>query len=127
MPPGDPSRCCKHVLDAFNYVAPDDGWPGWLGAFLEHGWTPHPLRRWHVLLVSDHYTLVSTGGSDWADVYSYVDEGYQRFGYNIAEARWAYAIAPIGASEIEKAIAQESPHKGEKKGIAAILKRLFRS
>lgn len=127
LPPGDLNRCCKHVLDAFNYITPDHGWPGWLGAFLEQRWTPHPLRKWRVLPVVGHYTLVSIGGNDWADVYTYAEGRYQRFGYNFAEARWSYGIAPTGATEIENAMAPESTRKGAKKAIAGLLERLFGS
>jgi len=125
LPLGDLNRCCKHVLDAFNCVTPDGGWPGWLGAFLEDSWTPHPSKRWFVLQVAGHCALTSTSGSDWAEVFSHTHEGYQRFGYNVAEHRWAYGIAPTGAAEIVKAIMRESGRGAGKKGIGGMLKKFF--
>jgi len=107
LPKGSLTRCCKHVLDAFGRLTPAGGWPGWLGAFLEQGWKPHPGKRWFILRLGSHFGLSSVGGNDWSDVFSVVGGGYQRFGYNIAEQRWSYGNDPPQADEIAKAILSE--------------------
>jgi hypothetical protein len=104
LPKGSPSRCCKHILDAFGRVEPPEGWPGWLGAFLEQGWKSHPARRWFVIRVESSFCLASVGGNDWSDVFLVVADRYQRFGYSVAERRWSYGQAPSEAAEVERAI-----------------------
>ena len=128
LPTGSLTRCCKHVLDALGQVQPVDGWPGWLGAFLEHGWRPHPDKRWFVVGSSPDFSLVSTGGNDWADVFSMVNDRYQRFGYNVSERRWSYGQSPTRATEIAKAIGRQSSARSAKSPglVAAIMDKLFR-
>jgi len=108
VPKGSLTRCCKHVLDAFGRLRPTDGWPGWLGAFLEQGWKPHPAKRWFVIPPGPNFTLASVGGNDWADVFAMATHDYQRFGYNIVELRWSYGQSPPEANAIEHVIHKEA-------------------
>ena len=105
LPLGHLTRCCKHVFDAYGQLEPEAGWPGWLGAFLELAWTPHPRQDWMVVEVDGNLVLVSTAPTGWANVFA--DEGgtYDRFGYNVIEDRWAYGIEPTGSERIRRAVA----------------------
>jgi hypothetical protein len=104
LPRGDLTRCCKHTFDAFSRVRPDSGWPGWLEAFFEEGWPPHPETRWKVLDISGRQVLASTAPAQWANVFAPGAAGYQRFGFNIIERRWSYGAEPGGATQIAHAI-----------------------
>lgn len=125
LPKGSLTRCCKHVLDAFGRLEPAGGWPGWLGAFLEQGWKPHPGKRWFILRLGSHYGLSSVGGNDWSDVFSVVGGGYERFGYNIAEQRWSYGNEPPRAGEIAKTILGEALGRDARTSKSGLFDRLF--
>jgi len=122
LPLGDLTRCCKHVFAAFACVRPRDGWPIWVGAFLEQGWKPHPQRKWSVVDLGGACALLGVGGSDWADVFASMGGHYQRFGFNLAERRWSYGVAPTSASEIQRALVRQS--RGASAG-GGLLRRLF--
>ena len=105
LPPSNLTRCCKHVFDAYGQIEPETGWPGWLGAFLELAWTPNPQQTWMVFDVRRNLVLASTAGpTGWANVYAENSAGYDRFGYNVLEDRWAYSIEPPGSEAIARAI-----------------------
>jgi hypothetical protein len=104
VPTGHLTRCCKHVLDAYQQIEPALGWPGWLGAFFSLGWPPHPHQRWFVLESGNSFALVSSAAKQWANVFVEVDGSYDRFGYNVEESRWSYGVAPPGCRKIAKAI-----------------------
>ena len=99
---GSLTRCCKHILTAFIQIEPDCGWPGWLGAFFNSGWPPHPHQSWSVLSLGRSYALISSPAKGWANAFVKGNEGYDRFGYNIEERRWSYGIAPPGCRAIAK-------------------------
>jgi hypothetical protein len=124
---GSLTRCCKHVLDAFSRVRPAEGWPGWLDPFLEHGWTPHPAKRWIVIQVGRRLALTSVGGNGWVDVFFIVADGcnYERFGYNVAERRWSYTHEPLHVREIERNILQEMHGHDSTKSTGGFFRRLF--
>lgn len=98
------SRCCKHVFDAVGHFEPCDGWPGWLGAFLDLSWPAHPNQDWMVFRVGPSLVLASTAPSGWANVYAEEDSAYDRYGFNVLEDRWAYGIEPRGSHLIRRAI-----------------------
>ena len=104
LPLGHLSRCCKHVLYAYGRLQPQNGWPGWMRAFLGHQWTPHPRKQWMVLRSGGSFVLASTAPSDWADVFAPEDGEYERFGYHVAENRWAYDSKPAGSDYIRNRI-----------------------
>lgn len=105
LPRGHLSRCCKHVFDAYGQIEPERGWPGWLGAFLDVSWPPHPLQQWMVLRIGGGFVLASTAPTGWANVYAEEGGACDRFGYNAIEDRWAYGMEPTGSDRIRRAIA----------------------
>lgn len=104
LPVGHLSRCCKHVIDAYNQAAPENGWPGWIGAFFMHGWKPHPEQEWGVIGSDGDIVLYSTGPNGWADVYAKSEGLYERYGYNVNENRWSYGVKPENGYSIACAI-----------------------
>jgi hypothetical protein len=126
LPRGSLSRCCKHILDAFGQLRPAHGWPGWLGAFLEYGWKPHPTKRWFVVRDGSHFVLASVGGNEWSDVFAIDGEEYQRFGFNVVEQRWSYGRFPSTAAIIERAILNDGgANATAEPGRPSLLGRLF--
>ena len=104
LPAGHLTRCCKHVFDAYGQLEPEAGWPGWLGAFFELAWTPHPRQDWMVFYAGHTLVLASTAPTGWANVFAEESGDYDRFGYNIFEDRWAYGIEPASSDRIRRAI-----------------------
>jgi hypothetical protein len=90
----------------YSQLEPDVGWPGWLGAFLDFAWTPHPGQDWIVLEGTQNLILASTAPNGWANVFVDDGGGYDRYGYNISEQRWAYGIGPNESKRITGAILQ---------------------
>jgi len=125
LPNGSLTRCCKHVLDAFGRLEPAGGWPGWLGAFLEQGWKPHPRKRWFIVRLGSDFGLVSVGGNDWSDVFAVVGGSYERFGYNIPDLRWSYGNEPPRSDEITQAILGEAHGRHERTSRGGLLDRFF--
>ncbi len=105
LPQGHLNRCCKHVLDALSQIKSDEDWPGWLVAFIDSAYPPHPQHRWKTLKVGGQVVLISSAPAGWANVYAEEDEnGDSRFGYNIRERRWAYGAEPLRSGPIRRAI-----------------------
>ena len=100
---GHLTRCCKHVFRAYAQLEPPDGWPGWLGAFLDLSWPPHPRQDWFVLSIRRRWftfhrpdlVLISSAPNRWADVFAPDSDRYDRYGYNVIEDRWAYEIETL--------------------------------
>jgi hypothetical protein len=90
----------------YSQLEPDVGWPGWLGAFLDFAWTPHPGQDWIVLEGTQNLILASTAPNGWANVFVDDGGGYDRYGYNISEQRWAYGIGPNEGKRVTAAILQ---------------------
>jgi len=109
---GHLTRCCKHIFDAYAQVEPSAGWPGWLCAFLELSWPPHPRQDWFVLSIRRGWltfqrtemVLISSAPNRWADVFAFDRGRHDRYGYNVAEHRWSYDIEPPGSEKIRKGI-----------------------
>lgn len=109
IPTGHLSRCCKHVLGVYNILTPKAGWPGWLGAFFECGFPPHPQQEWFLVRSLKGYALASTAGpTGWANVFALADGEYQRFGYSVDEGRWSYGISPPNETQIKSAITENT-------------------
>lgn len=94
------SRCCKHLLAAYSQTAPEAGWPLWLGAFVENGTPPHPDQAWFIAEIKAKPVLMSSAPKDWSNVFAPKGTGYDRFGYNVVERRWAYGAAPYNSKVI---------------------------
>jgi hypothetical protein len=108
LPIGHLTRCCKHVLEAYNQLEPKSGWPGWLASFIDNSWPPHPCQNWMVFFVGSSTVLASTAGKGWANVFSNDGGDYERYGYSVLEDRWSYGIEPYGARAIASAIVRSS-------------------
>lgn len=94
------SRCCKHVLAAFNQAAPDGGWPLWLGSFVENAVPPHYEQEWFLGEVKSKPVLMSSAPKEWSNIFAPKGGAYDRFGYNVVECRWAYGTAPYNGKVI---------------------------
>lgn len=125
LPLGHLTRCCKHVFDAFGVVEPETGWPGWLGAFMDFSWPPHPKQNWILFSVGGSTVLASTAPKGWADVFSDGGGVYERYGYNIAEHRWAYTLAPRAEHAIINEIVKANRWDMYRSGATATLSRRF--
>ena len=133
LPAGHLSRCCKHIIDGFNTLRPEKGYPGWMGAFFGANWRPEPGQEWGVLKVAGQLVLFSTAAQNgWGNVYQNVGDGYQRFGYSIVEDRWAYGAEPSGAAFLAGRILQASGggmpgpgHQKESPGLGSFFKKIF--
>jgi hypothetical protein len=109
---GHLTRCCKHVFHAYAQLGSPDTWPGWLGAFLDFPWPPHPRKEWLVLsirrgwltLQRPELVLISSAPNRWADVFAFDKGRYDRYAYNVAEDRWSYDIEPPASEKIRKGI-----------------------
>ena len=105
LPPGDLTRCCKHVLHVYATLPRQAGGDGWLRAFIENGWPASPGAKWHLLTVGSGKVLFCTASDKgWANVFAKEGREYLRFGYNVDERRWAYGSEPDGAGAIADAI-----------------------
>jgi hypothetical protein len=100
-------RLCKHLVDAFREVHEDtkvntEDWPDPIAnvIFMLHRFKlpAEPLTSWEFLEWAKHDAFVAYGSSDWTTVFANKGESrYERFGYNVAEARWSYGAQPPGA------------------------------
>lgn len=106
LPQAHLSRCCKHVFTAFGQLEPESGWPGWLGAFVNLSWPPHPSQQWMVIRTGRGLVLASTAPAGWANVFAPENGTYDRFGYNVTEDRWSYGTEPTDSERIARAIIQ---------------------
>ena len=97
LPIGHISRCCKHIIQGYSQIRPDDGWPSWLDSFLEAGFRPLPNQSWAIVESDKCNYLVSSADPDWGNVYAKIDGENQKYGYHVLEKRWAYDIVPDDA------------------------------
>jgi len=104
LPLGLVSRCCKHIIEGYSRLTPEDGWPGWFDAFIEEGIRPNPKLQWEVVPVGKFHALVSSPMKGWGNVYLQDDSGNNQFGYNVSEDRWSYDNQPPAASKLATAI-----------------------
>ena len=105
LPAGDLTRCCKHVLYVYAKLARRKDTDGWLMAFIDNGWPPHPGAEWHLLSVGANKVLFCTASEKgWANVFAKDGREYARFGFNVDEDRWAYGSQPSHGEVIAEAI-----------------------
>lgn len=106
-------RMCKHIAAAFGQLAAsgEAQFTGPMKAVLENclgrqrGTLPH--ARYVSLETKYGPVLLGFGTSDWIDVIAPSGKGFQRYGFNTMEARWAYGDSPKGARPIREAITKE--------------------
>jgi hypothetical protein len=116
LPGGHPSRCCKHIIEAFNLLRPKGGYPGWLDPFFGCNWRPDPHMEWATLRINGIPALVSSAADrGWANAYVRSGASWKRFGYNVHEQRWSYGIAPDAGEQlalfIQNGLSFPSPKK----------------
>ena len=104
LPVGHISRCCKHIIQAYSQIRPDDGWSGWLDSFLEAGFRPLPDQSWAIVESDNCNYLVSSADPVWANVYAKIDADNQKYSYHVLEKRWAYDIVPTDALALVETI-----------------------
>jgi len=102
LPLGHLTRCCKHAFDAYSQIIPRGLWSGWIGAYVASGWTVNPKTEWSLISIDGAIWLVSTpaGGDEWMNFYAEENGSYERFGYNLTQERWSYAIEPPSANKL---------------------------
>lgn len=104
LPDRSPSRCCKHIFEAFAKLQPTDGWPSWLDGYLEQSFPCNPKTDWYITTIENSPVLYSSAPSNWANVIAPAPKNYSRFGYSVLENRWSYGNAPSGSFQLEKLI-----------------------
>jgi hypothetical protein len=105
LPAGHLTRCCKHVFDAFAQLPQGLPTADWLEAFVELAWPAPPRTEWQLITINSHQVLYSSASDKgWANCFAKDGSGYERFGYNIEERRWAYGSQPKSAWAISEAI-----------------------
>lgn len=100
LPQGQMGRCCKHVMRALSAVRPENGWPGWLAAFVGNAYPPKPSQTWGAFDLVGKPCLISSPHKGWVNVLSPCSDGYSRFGYSVEERRWAYGERPYRSTQI---------------------------
>ena len=108
FPPNSLNRCCKHVAYALHKIKKDSEYPEWLQTLInecrhsEKGLSPKV--KWTMVLVKNSPVLVSSGNSEWINVYAHCDGYFKKFGYNIKEERWSYGMRPYYSATIKTAL-----------------------
>jgi hypothetical protein len=101
-------RCCKHVAEALVRHLASGRCEPWMHAVLsdcsQNGRGIDPAFDWHLLSGSQGTIAVAKGRNDWVNVFAPAEDGYQRFGFNTKEQRWAFGAAPDQDQEIIKTL-----------------------
>lgn len=105
LPAGHLTRCCKHVFDAFAQLPQGLPTADWLEAFVELAWPASPGTEWQLITINSHPVLYSSASDKgWANCFARDGSGYERYGYNVEEGRWAYGSQPKSAWAISEAM-----------------------
>jgi len=107
VPKGHFGRCCKHIVSLLRNIRFQGPLDEFLEAFSETGTTPHPGKDWATALVDGARCFFSSPAFEWSDVLLKTSEGWKRYGFNMADGRWAYQKAPAEAGAIEELIKRE--------------------
>ena len=99
LPEGHFSRCCEHILHAFEHLGVED-LPSMLQAFLENTKPPDPEKNWYLADVGYGSILISDAPHGWSDVFARGKDGWGMFGCNFRQQRWKYDSEPDGAGAI---------------------------
>ena len=99
LPEGHFSRCCEHILHAFEHLGVED-LPSMLQAFLENTKPPDPEKNWYLADVGYGSILISDAPHGWSDVFARGKDGWGMFGCNFRQQRWKYGSEPDGAGAI---------------------------
>lgn len=99
LPEGHFSRCCEHILHAFEHLGVED-LPSMVQAFLENTKPPDPEKNWYLGDVGYGSILISDAPHGWSDVFARGKDGWGMFGCNFRQQRWKYGSEPDGAGAI---------------------------
>jgi hypothetical protein len=106
FPVGHLGRFCKHLLAAAKSVNIENT-PKSFQAFITKAYPSDPGKEFAFAKVgrSDNEPiLISNAPHNWADVHAEGKKGWNRYGYNVYESRWAYRAAPLNEFQIVAAI-----------------------
>jgi len=99
LPEGHFSRCCEHVLYAFEYLEVEGLGP-MLSAFLKNTKPPDPEKNWRLEDVGYGNILISDAPHSWSDVVARGKDGWGMFSCNVRQQRWKYGSEPDGSDAI---------------------------
>jgi hypothetical protein len=108
LPEGHFSRCCEHILYAFEHLGAEN-LPSMLRAFLKNTKPPDPEKNWIIRDVGYGNILISDAPHGWSDVFARGRDGWGMFGCNFRQKRWKYGSEPEGAAAIMPLIKEEFP------------------
>ena len=108
LPEGHFSRCCEHILHAFEHLGVED-LPSMLQAFLENTKPPDPEKNWYLGDVGYGSILISDAPHGWSDVFARGKDGWGMFGCNFRQQRWKYGSEPDGAGAIIPLMKEKFP------------------
>ena len=108
LPEGHFSRCCEHILHAFEHLGVED-LPSMVQAFLENTKPPDPEKNWYLGDVGYGSILISDAPHGWSDVFARGKDGWGMFGCNFRQQRWKYGSEPDGAGAIIPLMKEKFP------------------
>ena len=112
-PEGNLGRACKHIVRTIFDIGmyrqfPPPLWAVLNNCHLRNGGTG-PNDEYVVVRVKGRQFVASYGNGDWVNVIEIVGGDCERFGYNLAQKRWAYGESPKGARGLRAAIHETWP------------------
>lgn len=96
--PGDLSRCCKHVREAYEMIEPESGWPFWLGKFIEEG--SKGILGWITAFAWGSPILIGISNRGLYEVFAKRGMDYDKFCYDAQRGAWDGGGAPDHESQI---------------------------
>lgn len=101
-PPGSPARACKHVVEALfqfgTYRHCSAAMLGVLENCQRRMKGTYPEEDYLSVWIKGQHFVLSCSSGDWVNLIEVCEGGLShRYGYNMAERRWAYGESPKGA------------------------------
>jgi hypothetical protein len=108
FPPNSLNRCCKHIAYALHKNKKDFAYPEWLKNLIDECINSkrglNPKSKWAIIIIKNSPIIVSSGNSDWINVYVNSDGHFSKFEYNIKEQVWSYGMRPYYFATIKTAL-----------------------
>ena len=106
--PNSLNRCCKHIAYALHKNKKDFAYPEWLKNLIDECINSkrglNPKSKWAIIIIKNSPIIVSSGNSDWINVYVNSDGHFSKFEYNIKEQVWSYGMRPYYFATIKTAL-----------------------